>query len=77
MYLLETVAASSDLAETYYGGPGDDTLEGGGEVTLIYWSSGDGNDLINDQGYEWDIDTLVLHGVGEADVKLITGSPDP
>jgi len=50
------------LSETYYGGPGDDTLEGGGGSDTYLWSSGDGNDLINDQGYEWDIDTWSFMG---------------
>jgi Ca2+-binding RTX toxin-like protein len=58
--------------DTITGGLGDDYLLGNGGRDTYVWSAGDGRDLIaNTNGSDSKTDTLVLHGVLPADVRVV------
>lgn len=60
--------------ETLIGEGGDDVLKGSGGDDTYIWKAGDGNDEIQ-ESYEGN-DTLVLHEVDPADVKLLRQGDD-
>jgi Ca2+-binding RTX toxin-like protein len=59
------------------GGLGYDSLNGGNGNDLYYWSSGDGSDIVNDDGVSTtETDTLVLTDINSADVTLLRNGED-
>jgi Ca2+-binding RTX toxin-like protein len=62
-------------ADTLDGGAGNDTLEGGaGNDTYVY-SSGGGNDVLNDNSNGDPTDTLLLHGITTGAVTVSRPAP--
>ena len=76
---LEGLEGADDLdggdgADVLIGGAGGDTLRGGNGNDIYYWSKGDGNDVIFDEGASLtETDTLVFLDVSSDDVELWRG----
>jgi Ca2+-binding RTX toxin-like protein len=67
----DTITVSGSVRDNVLiGGRGNDTMDGGNGDDTYIWSRGDGNDLINDMGWERSGDTLVLNGVSAAQVTF-------
>jgi Ca2+-binding RTX toxin-like protein len=53
---------------------GQDTIVSGAGSDTVFWSLGDGNDVLVDQGFNVDQDKLILQGVGAGDLQLTRGT---
>lgn len=61
----------TNAAEQFRGGLGDDELDGGRGDDSYFWESGDGNDIIDDNGRSSETDTLVLTDIADENEILL------
>lgn len=62
--------------DTLQGGLGADTLQGGAGDDLYVYTSGDGDDVIDDLAGVTQNDQLTLHGIAPGDITLSRPTPD-
>ncbi len=68
----DDLVVGTTLEDTVYGGAGNDTLRGGYGSDTYLFAAGDGQDVIDDNG--WDsIDVLAISGYGPDDLTLSDG----
>jgi Ca2+-binding RTX toxin-like protein len=71
-YFGHSLVNGVSLGNYYYGGTGNDTLRGGYRGNKYYFNSGDGQDLIQDNGANTSmLDRIILgEGITESDLQL-------
>jgi len=70
----DDIVSASNEADTLYGNLGNDTLHGGDGSDTYIFARGDGQDVIEDNGFN-DTDVLLIRGYTPSEVILLPQSP--